>query len=525
MAVYYDRVDAYANSSFGYGFQKHIMIEDKGEQEDLSKVSSAVATAASVPSSPPGSPTASSQGPASSRKAAWYGHMQDLDSEVLDFLHVHEERNGPALAVTLFLDTRDDEFERGFCTKSTSSKNMEMSSVYLRTSTKSGNPDFENTLVGGNAASLRRSGARRVGPKGMSMTSLSNLLSSGGDGGLSIKRPSNTSRGSLASIVSDASLGLDGSEVTTNMGPSAVVKSEEYGFRTNSDAEGKEPPPWPHSEMSGMISIMRDSSNLARGTSPRSLDSQSNASTAAPFNTPRRLTRRNPFDFSPLIEETEEPSFDGSAIASPVRSITAPRTGTSPTSPSSPILSSPSGGYHPGSSHHFIQVQGGMWLSVIVKGEDEGGRTRRRTGGRGGLTDEEIRMWLTQFAAKLQTSRLYGPKSVASARKVSKGLSLPAQATAAVSKAGLTRDGKEFRWKDSEAADVLVSLKETFGLQSAYSPLAARPLKSPYLRKDSKKVGGRRRSASSLLEDAAVQDEASAAAFFLGADIISRTEW
>lgn len=166
-----------------------------------------------------------------------------------------------------------------------------------------------------------------------------------------------------------------------------------------------------------------------------------------------------------------------------------------------------------------------MWLSVIVKGEDEGGRTRRRTGGRGGLTDEEIRMWLNQFAAKLQTSRLYGPKSVASARKVSKGLSLPAQATAAVSKAGLTRDGKEFRWKDSEAADILVSLKETFGLQSAYSPLAARPLKSPYLRKDSKKFGGARRSASSLLEDAAVQDEASAAAFFLGADIISRTEW
>ena len=151
-------------------------------------------------------------------------------------------------------------------------------------------------------------------------------------------------------------------------------------------------------------------------------------------------------------------------------------------------------------------------MSVIVKGEDEGGRTRRRTGGRGGLTDEEIRMWLTQFAAKLQTSRLYGPKSVASARKVSKGLSFPAQATAAVSKAGLTRDGKEFRWKDSEAA-------------SAYSPLAARPLKSPYLRKDNKKFGGARRSASSLLEDAAVQDEASAAAFFLGADIISRTEW
>ena len=140
-------------------------------------------------------------------------------------------------------------------------------------------------------------------------------------------------------------------------------------------------------------------------------------------------------------------------------------------------------------------------MSVIVKGEDEGGRTRRRTGGRGGLTDEEIRMWLTQFAAKLQTSRLYGPKSVASARKVSKGLSFPAQATAAVSKAGLTRDGK------------------------AYSPLAARPLKSPYLRKDNKKFGGARRSASSLLEDAAVQDEASAAAFFLGADIISRTEW
>ena len=137
---------------------------------------------------------------------------------------------------------------------------------------------------------------------------------------------------------------------------------------------------------------------------------------------------------------------------------------------------------------------------------------RRRTGGRGGLTDEEIRMWLTHFAAKLRTSKLYGPKSVANARKVSKGLSLPAQAT---------RDGNEFRWKDSEAADVLVSLKETFGLQSAYSPLAARPLKSPYLRKDSKKFGGARRSASLLLEDsAAAQDAAvSAAAFFLGADL------
>ena len=133
-------------------------------------------------------------------------------------------------------------------------------------------------------------------------------------------------------------------------------------------------------------------------------------------------------------------------------------------------------------------TRGGLRRGDGVSGE--GGRTRRRTGGRGGLTDEEIRMWLTQFAAKLQTSRLYGPKSVASARKVSKGLSLPAQATAAVSKA-----------------------------------LAARPLKSPYLRKDSKKFGGARRSASSLLEDAAVQDEASAAAFFLGADIISRTEW
>lgn len=136
------------------------------------------------------------------------------------------------------------------------------------------------------------------------------------------------------------------------------------------------------------------------------------------------------------------------------------------------------------------------------------------------MTDEEVRMWLSQFAAKLRTSRLFGPKSVASARKASKGLSLPAQATA-VSRAGLTSDGKEIRWKDSEAADVLVSLKESFGLQSSCSPLAARPLKSPYIsRGDSKKFGGAASRSASLSDEAIVQDEAvSAAAFFLGADL------
>jgi len=535
MSVYYDRVDAYANSSFGYGFQRHIMIEDKGGQQDLSKVSSAVATAAGAPSSPlpQGSPTASSQGPApyTSRKTAWHGHVQDLDSEVIDLLHIHEERNGPALAVALFVDAKDRSgtTERGFTTKSTSSDTTEIwPPVYLRTSTKSGNPDFESTLVGGNAATSRRSGPRRAGPKGMSMTSLSNLLSSGGEGqGLSIKRPSyggNTSRGSLVSIVSDTSLGLDGSEVATNLGPSPVVKAAEYGFRANSGTEARAPPSslsWPHSEISGIVSIMRDNNNPAKGASPRSLDPQRTDSARSPnlvasFDTPRR---RKPFDFSPLVEEAEEPSFDGSAAASPVRSITA--LATSPTPPSSPLLSSPSGDkYHLGSSYHFIQVQETMWLSVIVKGEDEGGRLRRRTGGRGGLTDEEVRMWLSQFAAKLRTSRLFGPKSVASARKASKGLSLPAQATA-VSRAGLTSDGKEIRWKDSEAADVLVSLKESFGLQSSCSPLATRPLKSPYIsRGGSKKFGGAASRSASLSDEAIVQDEAvSAAAFFLGADL------
>lgn len=527
MSIYYDRIDAYANSSLGYGFQRHIMVEDKTGQQQLSKVPSAVAAAGALSSAahPQGSPSAASQGLAShsGQRTTWYGHVHDLDSEVIDFLHVNEEKNGPALAVALLLDAKycSGAFERGFSVKtkeateatnnagesaSPPSTDKAWPAGYLRTSTKAGDPDFETKLDAGNASSLRRGGPRKMG------MSLSNLLSSGTDGqGLRIKRPSyggNTSRGSLTSIVSDSSLGLDGSEVTKLVSP--MVKAAEYGFlEANAGANENDKSSallaWPHSEMEGIVSILKTDGNESTDEtsySPQSINEpertkySKNISPKFVASTPTRPPRRNnPFNFSPLIEETEEQSLNESGIASPVRSINA--SVVSPVSPSSPRR-------HMGSSYHFVQVQEKVWLSVIIKGDDEGGRQRRRTS-RGGLTDEEIRVWLGHFAAKLRLHKMFGPKSITSARKISKGLSLPAVVSSA-SRAIVTSD---------EA--VLVSLKESFGMRHSSSPLASRPLKSPYIRKERMSFRGIR---SGSLPELLVQDEgASAAAFFLGADL------
>lgn len=141
-----------------------------------------------------------------------------------------------------------------------------------------------------------------------------------------------------------------------------------------------------------------------------------------------------------------------------------------------------------------------MWLAVIIREDDDGGLLRRKAS-RGGLTDEEIRMWLVHFAAKLQIStKMIGQKSVASARTSSKGLSLPAAASS-MSRTALT----------SEDA-VIASLKESFGMKHNSSPLAARPLKSPYVR--------RKEIESESLSEQLIRDEStSATAFFLGADL------
>ena len=529
MSIYYDRIDAYANSSLGYGFQRHIMVEDKTGQQQLSKVPSAVAAAGTLSSAAHhpqgGSPSVASQGLAShsGQRTTWYGHVHDLDSEVIDFLHVHEEKNGPALAVALIFDAKyfSGKFERGFsvktkeATKATNNSGEiasppgteeAWSAGYLRTSTKAGDPDFETKLDAGNASSLRR-----VGPRKMGM-SLSNLLSSGTEGqGLRIKRPSyggNTSRGSLTSIVSDSSLGLDGREVTKLVSPN--VKAAEYGFlqsKTSANENDKSSAliAWPHSEMEEIVSILKSDSNESTyetSHSPHSIHETErtnhfkNTSPKFVVSTPTRpLRRNNPFNFSPLIEEPDEQSLNESGISSPVRSITA--SVVSPASPSSPRR-------HIGSSYHFAQVQEKVWLSVIIKGDDEGGRQRRRTS-RGGLTDEEIRMWLGHFAAKLRLHKMFGPKSITSARKISKGLSLPA-VVPSTSRAIVTSDDA-----------VLVSLKESFGMRHSSSPLASRPLKSPYVRKERMSFRGIR---SGSLPELLVQDEgASAAAFFLGADL------
>ena len=549
MSIYFDRIDAYANSSLGYGFQRHIMVEDRTGQQQLSKVPSAVVADTPSPVHPQGSPSPSSQGLAShsGQKASWRGHVHDLDSEVIDFLQVHEERNGPALAVVLLFDAEDCQgaFERGFsvnttkntkimndCNEATSSSSSSSSSgtekaswspVYLRTSIKSGDPEFEGKLEAGNVASLKRGGPRRAGSKGMS---LSNLLSSGTEnqGGLRIKRPSyggNTSRGSLTSIVSDISLGLDGSDATRVVSP--MVKAAEYGFlrATAGAANENEKPssslvPWPYSEMEGIVSILQpyDSDSTKEAShSPHSVEPQRETRSkntsprfVASIHTPTRPSRRNnPFNFSPLIEETEEQSLNESVIASPVRSVNA--SVTSPASPSNQTLSSPSGMiHHSGSSYHFLQIKERMWLTVIMKGDDEGGRHRRRTS-RGGMTDEEIRMWLVQFAAKLPLNKIFGTKSVTSARKVSKGLSLPA-VVSSVSRAFVTSD---------EA--VLMSLKESFGMKHSSSPLASRPLKSPYVRKESMSFRGTTIRSRSLSEQLIQDEGTSAAAFFLGADL------
>ena len=543
MSIYFDRIDAYANSSLGYGFQRHIMVEDKTGQQQLSKVPSAVVADTPSPAHPQGSPSPSSQGLAShsGQKVSWHGHLHDLDSEVIDFLQVHEERNGPALAVALLFDTKDCQgaFERGFSVKTKDTKIMNnwneatssssgtekasWSSVYLRTSTKSGDPEFEGKLEAGNAASLKRGGPRRAGSKGMS---LSNLLSSGTEnqGGLRIKRPSyggNTSRGSLTSIVSDISLGLDGREASKVVSP--MVKAAEYGFlRATAGAANENEKPsssleaWPHSEMEGIVSILQsydnDSTNEA-SHSPHSVEPQKDTRSknispkfVASIHTPARPPRRNnPFNFSPLIEETEEQTLNESVIASPVRSIAS--SVTPPASPSNQKLSSPSGMIHrAGSSYHFLQIKERMWLSVVMKGDDEGGRHRRRTS-RGGMTDEEIRMWLVQFAAKLPVNKMFCPKSVATARKVSKGLSLPA-VVSSVSRAFVSSD---------EA--VLMSLKESFGMKHSSSPLASRPLKSPYVRKESMSFRGTSIRSGSLPEQLIQDEGTSAAAFFLGADL------
>ena len=535
MSIYYDRIDAYANSSLGYGFQRHIMVEDKTGQQ-LSKVPSAVAAADSPsPVHPQGSPSPSSQGMAShsgQRQPTWYGQVHDLDSEAIELLHLHEERNGPALAVALLFDTKNcsGAFERGFSvnrkeekvndssnetSSSSGSEKASWSPVYLRTSTKSGDPEFEGKLDAGNDALFKRGGQRRVASKGMS---LSNLLSSGTEnqGGLRIKRPSyggNTSRGSLTSIVSDISLGLDGSEATKVVSP--MVKAAEYGFlqATTGAANENEKPSsspitWPHSEMEGIVSILQSDNNDSTkeaSHSPHPAEPQRDTRSknispkfVASIHTPTRPPRRNnPFNFSPLIEETEEQSLNESVIASPVRSITA--SATSPVSP-------PSGTHHLGSSYHLVQIQEGLWLSVIIKGDGEGGRHRRRSS-RGGLTDEEIRMWLGQFAAKLPLCKMFCPKSVASARKISKGLSLPAIASSA-SRAVVTSD---------EA--VLVSLKESFGMKHSSSPLASRPLKSPYVRKERLSFQGTSIRSGTLPEQLIQDEGTSAAAFFLGADL------
>ena len=533
MSIYYDRIDAYANSSLGYGFQRHIMVEDKTGQQQLSKVPSAVAAAGTLSSAAHhpqgGSPSVASQGLAShsGQRTTWYGHVHDLDSEVIDFFHVHEEKNGPALAVALIFDAKycsgHGAFERGFSVKTKEAMKATNNSGetasppsteeawptgYLRTSTKAGDPDFETKLDAGNTSSLRRGGPLKMG------MSLSNLLSSGTEGqGLRMKRPSyggNTSRGSLASIVSDSSLGLlDGSEVTKL---SPLVKAAEYGLlEANASANENDKSStvlvWPHSEIEGIVSILKSDSNDSTEETSHFLDSTDEAQRTnsarnksptfvPPMHTPTRPPRRrNPFNFSPLIEEPEEQSLNESGISSPVRSITA--SVVSPVSPSSPRR-------HMGSSYHFAQVQEKVWLSVIIKGDDEGGRQRRRTS-RGGLTDEEIRMWLGHFAAKLRLHKMFGPKSITSARKISKGLSLPA-VVPSTSRAIVTSDDA-----------VLVSLKESFGMRHSSSPLASRPLKSPYVRKERMSFRGiRSRSLPELL----VQDEgASAAAFFLGADL------
>lgn len=533
MSIYYDRIDAYANSSLGYGFQRHIMVEDKTGQQQLSQVPSAVAAAGALSSAahPQGSPSAASQGMASysAQRTSWYGHVHDLDSDVIDFLHVHEEKNGPALAVALIFDAKycsgHGAFERGFSVKTKEAMKATNNSGetasppsteeawptgYLRTSTKAGDPDFETKLDAGNTSSLRRGGPLKMG------MSLSNLLSSGTEGqGLRMKRPSyggNTSRGSLASIVSDSSLGLlDGSEVTKL---SPLVKAAEYGLlEANASANENDKSStvlvWPHSEIEGIVSILKSDSNDSTEETSHFLDSTDEAQRTnsarnksptfvPPMHTPTRPPRRrNPFNFSPLIEEPEEQSLNESGLSSPVRSITSPV--TSPVSPSSPRTN------HMGSSCHFVQVQEKVWLSVMIKqGDGESGRQRRRTS-RGGLTDDEIRMWLGHFAAKLRLQKMFGPHSVTTARKISKGLSLPT-VVSYTSRAIVTSD---------EA--VLLSLKESFGMRHSSSPLASRPLKSPYIRKESMSFRGIR---SGSLPELLVQDEGtSAAAFFLGADL------
>ena len=475
------------------------------------------------PSSPQGSPTSHGLTSHLSRKTEWCGPVVDLDTEVIEFLHYHEERNGAALAVCLVCNSRDclaPTFDRGFTAVGSNAVSSPASAshlasdksiggedkwpaVYLRTTIKSGDPDYELRLSGapGNtaAAALRR-GPRRPGSKGMSMSGLSQLLSSGGEmasQGLSgIKRPSyagnTSSRGSLISMASEQSLGLDSE--SGSLAPSPVVKAAEYGYGLLKATI--ESPSWPQTEMAVLASMLRGDNDRAQSVSFRKQANIHPASSSplSPFGSPRRPTLLNPF--SPLIEENvEDASF---LAASPVRSVIA----ASPSSPSSPE-SPPNIAmlHHAASSYHFLQVSDALWLSVMIQGEGDDRRLRRKSRG---LSDDEIRSWISQFAAKLRLSGLYCPKSVVNARKESTRLALPVPSS---------ESSREIRWKDAETNEYLVSYKESLGLKPS-SPLTA-PLKSPYLRKDNKLFGSSKRLAPKQKQ----QDDASAAAFFLGADL------
>ena len=512
MNIYYDRIDAYGSSM--YGFQKHIMVEDKG-QDAIKRPPTA---SAGRPPSPQGSPRSHDMASHLSRKTEWYGPVMDLDTEVIELLYCHEERNGAPLAVALVCNSKDcrkPTFERGFTADGSSAVHAPSSAsrlvsdassgeenwpaIFLRTTIRSGDPDYELRYSGapGSAAATLRRGPRRAASKGMSMSGLSQLLSSGGEmasQGLSgIKRPSyagNTSRGSLISIASEQSLGLE-SDVGS-LSPSPVVKAAEYGYGHLNTIET---PSWPHTEMAALVSMVQGDEGEAHGTSsPKHANVYGvSDTTSSPFDTPRRPTLLNPFFPPPLIEESDE--YTSGSASSPVRSVIA----SSPPSSSSP-LNMP---HHTASSYHFVQVSQAMWLSIMIKGEDDDRRLLRKSRG---LADDEIRSWISQFAAKLRPSRLYCQKSVKAvidAREESIELALPVPAI---------DSSKEIRWKEAETNEFLVSLRETVGLKPS-SPLTA-PLKSPYIRKGSKRFGSSRRLAPKQQ-----QDDVSAVAFFVGADL------
>ena len=230
MQMFFDRIETYAHSN--YGFRKNIFAEDKGQD---------VTAASGLPLSPESSTSPQHINTSSSHSVDRKFLIENVDNDVMDLIYRHTDKSRPPLAVAIIFDApncADGAFERGFvCETIASEKNNDEEdlwrsypAIYLRSSLRSGNPDFEQTAKTGGGSGSRR--GQQKGSKGMSMAGLSRVLSNAGEAASQsisgIKRPSyggNTSRSSLVSATSDLSIGV---ETVGSLGPSPLVKACEY---------------------------------------------------------------------------------------------------------------------------------------------------------------------------------------------------------------------------------------------------------------------------------------------------------